>query len=370
MSRYLKSYQVVMQTVGPVFIGSGREFSKKEYVFLESKKAGILDIQKLYAELARRGRAKEFEEYLLYNVRNDLTDWIRRQGIKLSEIKSYVKYSLDCGDAVIDKKNGLQILECVKDAYGKPYVPGSSLKGMFRTILLSADIMNNAQKYQRMKSMLERNMTIPASRTSYLKRDIAEIEGAAFRILNREPKKPNDAVNDILQGVIFSDSTPLTVDQLILCQRVELHTDGNEKRLPILRECIKPGVKINFTITIDKSVCKLTVSQIMQAVKDFGENYHRNFACAFRNVDMLRDNEVLLGGGCGFVSKTMIYPMFDRKEGIKVTQNIFDKTRVPKMHRHDKDKIYGASPHIMKCTRIHGKTIPMGICRIEKMIQD
>lgn len=369
MSRYLESYQVVMQTVGPVFIGSGRELSKKEYIFLQNKKAGILDIQKLYAELARRRKTKEFEEYLLYDMRNELGDWIRKQGIKLSEIKSFVKYMLDCGDAIIEERRKLQVLECMKDAYGNPYVPGSSLKGMFRTIILSADIMNNPKKYQQKKSTLERNLTIPASRTNYLKRDIAEIEGVAFRTLNRDPKKPNDAVNDILQGVIFSDSMPLSVEQLVLCQRVEVHTDGTEKRLPILRECIKPGVEIKFTITIDKSICKLTVEQIMQAIRDFGDNYYRNFVCAFRNTDMLRDNDVLLGGGCGFVSKTMIYPMFERKEGIRVAQNIFDKTKVPRMHKHDKDKIYGASPHILKCTRYQGKTIPMGVCRIEKMIK-
>ena len=29
MNQYLKCYQVVMRTVGPVFIGSGREIGKK-----------------------------------------------------------------------------------------------------------------------------------------------------------------------------------------------------------------------------------------------------------------------------------------------------------------------------------------------------
>lgn len=44
MNQYLKSYRVNMRTVGPVFIGSGREIGKKEYLFLSRRQAGIPDI--------------------------------------------------------------------------------------------------------------------------------------------------------------------------------------------------------------------------------------------------------------------------------------------------------------------------------------
>lgn len=54
MNQYLKCYQVVMRTVGPVFIGSGREIGKKEYLVLNRKQAGIPDIQLLYAELKKK----------------------------------------------------------------------------------------------------------------------------------------------------------------------------------------------------------------------------------------------------------------------------------------------------------------------------
>ena len=54
MSQYLKSYQVELRTVGPVFIGSGKEISKKEYIFLENKRIGILDIERLYFYLVKK----------------------------------------------------------------------------------------------------------------------------------------------------------------------------------------------------------------------------------------------------------------------------------------------------------------------------
>ena len=282
MKQYLKSYRVVLRTVGPVFVGSGREIGKKEYVFLNRGLVGIPDIQRLYGELARRKKEADFEDYLLGNGNMDLTLWLKKQKIGMDEVRPFLKYTLDCGDAVMEKGGGrLQVLECIKDAYGNPYLPGSSLKGMFRTVLLGADIRKHPEKYQREKQMLIRNADTNTGRTNYLKRDISGVENAAYRILNRERTKPGDAVNDILQGLVISDSEPLSVDDLVLCQKVDLHTNGTERRLPILRECIKPGTEIRFTLTVDTGMCKLSGVLLMEAVKVFMESYYRNFAAAF-----------------------------------------------------------------------------------------
>lgn len=37
MKSYLKSYRMKLTAVGPVFVGSGRELSKKEYMFFSEK---------------------------------------------------------------------------------------------------------------------------------------------------------------------------------------------------------------------------------------------------------------------------------------------------------------------------------------------
>lgn len=368
MKQYLKSYRVVLRTVGPVFVGSGREIGKKEYVFLNRGLVGIPDIQRLYGELAKRKKEAAFEDYLLENRSMDLTLWLKKQKIGTDEVCPFLKYTLDCGDAVMEKGVGrLQVLECIKDAYGKPYLPGSSLKGMFRTVLLGADIGKHPEKYQRERKGLKRNADTGTSRVNYLKRDICGVENTAYRLLNREGTKPGDAVNDLLQGLAVSDSEPLSVDDLVLCQKVDLHTNGTERRLPILRECIKPGTEIRFTLTVDTGICKLSGTLLMEAVRAFMESYYRNFAAAFASAEKPKANYVLCGGGCGFVSKTVIYPLYGRQEGIRLTQKIFEKTRVPKVHKHDRDREYGASPHTMKCTKYQGKTLQMGMCRIESI---
>lgn len=368
MNQYLKCYQVVMRTVGPVFIGSGREIGKKEYLVLNRKQAGIPDIQLLYAELKKKKKEAAFEEYLLGKGNVSLSEWLERQRMNVTALDSMIKYKLECGDALLDKgSNRLQILECIKDAYGMPYIPGSSLKGMFRTILLGADIISNSDKYQNQRKNMYQNSNMNASRLSYLKKDIKDIESAAFRTLNRPESRPKDAVNDILQGLIISDSEPLSTDALVLCQKIDIHTDGREKALPILRECIKPDMEIRFTMTVDTSICKLSGKLLMEAVKRFMDSYYNNFVRAFKGMDVPKDTYVLCGGGGGFASKTIIYPMYGKKEGIEVIQRVFDKTKVPRVHKHDRDKQYGVSPHTIKCTRYQGKLFQMGVCSVEKI---
>lgn len=376
MNQYLKSYRVVMYTVGPVFIGNGKEIGKKEYIFLNRRQVGIPDIQLLYAELKKKGKEDAFEEYMLRKRNISLSQWLEDQQVSIVDWEPLIRYKLDCSDAVLDKgadkgSNKLQILECMKDAYGMPYIPGSSLKGMLRTILLGADILKKPEKYREQKRILRQNAYNAdenVRRMVYLKRDMSSIESAAFRTLDRPDTKADDAVNDILQGLSISDSEPLSINDLVLCQKIDRHSDGNEKALPILRECIKPNTEVCFTMTVDTSICKLSDTLLLDAVRVFITGYYENFASVFQGMDTPKENYVLCGGGCGFVSKTIVYPMYGKKEGIELTQRVFEKTKVPKEHRHNRDTQYGASPHTIKCTRYQGKLLQMGICRIEKIV--
>lgn len=369
MNQYLKNYHVVLHAAGPVFIGNGREIGKKEYLFLNEREAGIVDIQKFYQEMSARKKSAELETYLLGNNSYDLNVWLRKQKIKTDEIRPMLKYTLACTDAVIERGKKLQVMECIKDAYGCPYVPGSSLKGMLRTILLGSDMIKNPSKYQKSRAVLKQHVPVKLNRNYYLSRDISSIEGTAFRTLGREHTKSGDAVNDRLQGFIVSDSDPLPVSSLVLCQCVEMHANGVEKTLPLLRECIRPGTDIRFTITVDTKICDISVKMLMDAVKSFAESYYRTFASAFPGAAVPKENNVLLGGGCGFVSKTIIYPMYGKKEGTGTAQQIFKITlgKNFKIHKHDQDQRIGVSPHILKCTKYQGRTLQMGLCRIKKI---
>ena len=366
MNNYLKEYRASLKTIGPLFIGSGKEIHKKEYLLnRQTNTIDVIDLVKMYAYMRKKGLFSEFENFFFTDLRKDLFGWLKDHRIMTSEIKGCMKYSIDQSDTVLEKGKPTNIMEFVKDPYGKPYVPGSSIKGMLRTILLSSDIMNNIEKYRLQSDNLKIGISRRAGRNVYCKKEQSSFEVKAFNTLQRPDTRPGDAVNDMLSGLIVSDSDPLEINDLALCQKIDYHVDASEKRFNVLRECIKPGVEIKFRITIDETVCSITRDGIMSAINSFADMYDEAFMLKFKGIKSSDENTVYLGGGVGFVSKTDVYPVFGAEEGISKVMDIFRNTNVPSEHKHIKDRALGVSPHILKMTKYKGRLYQMGECAFD-----
>ena len=373
MNSPIKQYDVTLEVIGPVHVGSGAILSKKSYVFSDKRHMEMIDLEKMYTFLKKKGLAEKYEQYLMYishrrNDRNDIKfqDWLERNRIKISDIQDCVKYTIDCGDAIQIDSNDMQISEHIKDAYGMPYIPGSSLKGMLRTILLSSDIINNSDKYSEAGRDMSYNIGKTASRKRYLSGDIKTIETTAFNELNKSKKK-SDAVNDYMSGIIVSDSEPICIDDMVLCGQLEGHVNGDEHKINTMRECIKPGTLIKFTITIDETLCKLNPTDVYNAVNDFADCYNKCFISSFKNAEKLQNDYVILGGGSGYVSKTIMYPLYGEKAGVRNVHEVLMRTVAKERngnHKNQKDLSEGIAPHIIKYTRCNGHTLQMGVCKL------
>lgn len=369
MREYLKEYYVTLEAVGPVFVGNGKQLSKKEYLFLGDKSVGVIDVNRFYTYVSKKARKRQLEDYFLrYESQNESLDqWLRENNFKKKEITPFLRYELDCQDTEI-QRGKLQIMECYKDPYGDPMIPGSSLKGMLRTILLTGRIVRDPERYQHAKEHIGRKLKEEGPKVpkkQFLKSERDELEQRAFNTLKRPRTRLGDAVNDELSGIIVGDSKPLSMRNVILCQKLEGHIDGSTKRLNLLRECIRPGTEIEFTVTIDETVCSVTVKELMESIQIFNQLYVECFLSRFPNVDYPTPNTVYLGGGVGFVSKTFIYPMFGGEKGIFATQKIFKETGVSKKHRHFKDHILKVSPHIIKYAQYRGRNLQYGQCLLK-----
>lgn len=367
MQQYLKTYRIKLRTQGPVFVGNGKELSKKEYLFLNNGNIGIMDISKMYALMAKKNLLPAFEDFMVNDARNDLRRWMQEKRIDKKEYLSCIRYSVEQGDTTLQRGRKLQIMECIKDPYGLPYLPGSTLKGMLRTILLSNELLKKNGEVVCQAEQLVRKVERTdgkINRNSYLKREVKQVETAAFHTLDREKTKKEDAVNDILSGFIVSDSNPVSIEQLVMCQRWEYHTNGTERTINMLRECIKPGVEIYFDLTIDEKRCNITIEELLKAIERVTHCYNKCFIHAFKEINEIPINSVYVGGGTGYVSKTITYPMLGKERGIPFTKKIFEDIKVPRNHKHDLDKEYGASPHILKCTKYAGKLYQMGLCSL------
>lgn len=365
MKNNFEVYNVKLVTDAPVFIGSGKEIGKKEYVFLSRREIAIPKPEALYEFMQKKAKASAFESYML-RPRENLKMFLQNQRMEIRDIESTFAYKLKSDEVIDTTERNLQIMEFVKDGYGMPYVPGSSIKGMLRTVLMAYEISKNPKGYKAIADNIDYELNRPTygkiNRKGVLSKQTTELETKAFRTLVRKEDKLSDPLNDVMQGFVVSDSAPLKVDDLILCQRIELHPDGNEKKMPVYRECIKPGAEIEFTLTIDHSVCKYTKKDIQEAIKLFMEKYYEVFSSKFE-IDKPFDNYILLGGGVGYVSKTVIYHLFDEKTAIRKTAQIFEKTGVPENHKHKQDIAKNVSPHVMKCARYNGKMYQMGLCK-------
>ena len=362
MKDYLKAYEIVMTTLSPVFVGSGHEYAKKEYLFLSDNRIGILDMQKLCMLMKTKGISEEFEKYYINDNKTPLDVWVNNHGISETDIYECTRYIISRGDNVLSRKTRTQIMEHIKDPYENPYIPGSSIKGMLKTIILSGMLIENGKKYDFERNSFLRDVNTRESRTRYMKRNIANIETKAFNTLGYNADKLSDSVNSNMSGLIVGDSDALSNEQMVLCQKIDRHTDGTEKRLNLLRECIKPGTEIRFVLTLDETRFPLGIEEILEYIDIFDKMYYESFVRYYKGMECLSQGTVFLGGGTGYLTKTITYPLLGYEKAIDVVPRIFENSGVSREHKHYMDKRLKVSPHILKMTKFEGRYYQMGMC--------
>lgn len=362
MRDFLKPYRIKLTTVGPLYIGSGIAIGKKEYIFDSNlKKVYVPDMKKMYHWIVQNGYQKSFEKYMLEETAG-FDKWLERNRIRPSDWKNWIAYTLDSSDAVSDTKSKIEIQTFIKDSCGCVYVPGSSLKGALRTILLGAELI---KKRDEMGEVIRRVKTAEfRGRNSYLS---AEEEMIKLKVFHKAQKtdKRKDIVNDCMSGLRISDSRPISTDCLTLCKKIDERPDGKKKEINVLRECIKPGTELIFDLTFDETQFDGKAENLLKAVEIFGRNYMDCFNRMFASGDKIEKNMIYLGGGSGYVSKTVTYPLLGAN-AVRDVSRIIDAPlprKIKDQHKHADDIKIGISPHTIKKTVYNKKKYSFGLCK-------
>lgn len=370
MKDYLKHYTLKITALSPVHVGSGQKIGKKIYIYTPwDHKVIIPEIQKMYEDMQKHHLEKDFTEYMM-DSRNrlpSLGQWLKEQGFTRKDYEQWKRYEMDAGEAFAQagRSRPKDIDAFVKDAYGMPYVPGSSIKGMIRTALIAWEIDRNPEKFSRIKEKIFQKSGESENRNYCLAREMSQLEQQVLYTLGLDEKTRGNAVNDNLSGLLVGDSRPIDIEYLTLSQKIDYTLQKQEKALPLLRESLKPGTEIYFDISIDTSVCPYTMEDIIEALNCFQKICYKYFYIRFdRGRD--KDGVIWLGGGCGFLSKTIIYPLFG-EDAVKVIDGIYRNTlgKNYQTHQHTKDTSLRLAPHVCKCTRYHGELYDMGMGRLE-----
>ena len=387
-----RSYELTC--ISPIHTGSGEKLKPFEYLYnSETHEAAFLNPTKWIAFLDQRGLMDRFSNYVVKGASgiDNLRTWLLAQGITEDELESLIirRAHADPLDTDGEKATLNEIICQTTLADGRPYIPGSSIKGALRTGILHGLIRLRPQLFH---GRLQEFHTLLKNKK---KRDIdfliGQIETQLLHTLKKEQKTPPwNATVSAMRGLRVSDAAcPADETDSVILRKLDFTTgmeDGAcENRLSLFRESIPAGRRLRFTITVDPAMLRTlgirSIDEIVGMVhaytadglrlqeKVFGRQYPALFAAA-KNAD------ALLGGGTGFLSKTLVYALADSdKEARDFIVDYLDQTftewdpitrqRVP-AHQH-RAFDHAISPRTLKLARMDSEDWIMGLCSITEV---
>jgi CRISPR-associated protein Csm5 len=400
--RSLKRYRVTLTAVGPVHVGSGQSYSQKEFIAGQHY-VEVPDPVRLTQWVTEKGKLDQFERFVLRRdtrtgAQQSLGEWLRAERIEFDEGQCG-GYVLDLPDIEAVKqvigRDGRptgggrpplnELRGFIKDPYGCPYLPGSSLKGVLRSLVLKSRMAGTRPEGHR----------------------ASDIERQYLRTLNLGGEGGGQAVYDVMRGIHVSDSEPLTLNDLTVCQKIDAIPPRDDRDrywgLPTYRECLKPGTRVRFTVTVDtgllegelfgvkvrESVRREPLAHVFDPFKPgpfptwseiladlVYREYFRSYLDKYKLPEPpigvpTADVEpkypfVYVGAGSGFYTKTIwdeLEP--DHAQRHLSVQKSLSDTRAFRIHKHENDiRNHGVSPRAIKLTRHRGRFYEMGKCRL------
>ncbi len=316
MNHFLEQYDITLRTEGPIFIGSGEKLMKNQAIF-EKNKVFVYDIKSLFAWAEEKNKLGDLEE-ILSDPKGDLW-YLFKHGPRPPH-----SHCLDVCETLNKNKN---IDLFIKDAYGNPYVPGSSLKGSIRAGILKEMVKQHPETFNRDRQMLEQDL----QNRKYVRAISSRgLESTAFFQLARPKTRDTAIVNDVFSCIRISDSKPLEkTDLLVTYNEIKNKKRPQAPSLKVYRECLKEDLTISFQLTVDYSQ-NLNLFPRKEGFIAFFEEAISNSFEEIQSISQYplsqRGNYLYLGGSAGFLTKTVFYELFDnnppRQSSIKTSRSI------------------------------------------------
>lgn len=233
-----------MEVLTPLHIGSGSVLTSFDYVYDERQKVlRVIDLEKLLAQprvdpndLARHYERRGFQ----------VGQYLRDRGIAPESVE---RYRLPCPR---DPGNG-PVRAFVKTALGKPYLPGSSLKGLLRTAVLWRLLHHEREAFEKALSYLERAVRGDRS----LPRSAQNRQWTGLYIERLAQALGPDPNRDLMRAVQIEDSAELPWEALEVVEvgTYLVNTAGRlerDGRLTNWVESLKSHTQILITVRWDE----------------------------------------------------------------------------------------------------------------------
>ncbi len=132
-------YKCHMEALTPLHVGSGETLRSDFDFFIDSGMVHLINTAHLFRKIEKMGSDK-IEEFTIAIEEEKARNWLKQNGINMKEI-AVSSYPTPKG-----KKNPREIRAHIKDGYGTPYLPGSSIKGALRTAIIRKLAKENNSK--------------------------------------------------------------------------------------------------------------------------------------------------------------------------------------------------------------------------------
>lgn len=377
-----KTYELTC--ISPIHIGNGELLKQYEYIFTKDRnqqRIYFLDKAKWMTFLVRHDLIDDYAQSV-FSGRMNLYGWLQSQRIgSLSAIiREVCNASADVYLVRERQQRVNDISRQVKTPDGVPYIPGSTLKGAIRSAILFHDIRQHPEAYLPFWNRIKAAMEAGNRRQM---RDLAQnIERQAFTRLKQQKNRPDDALQSVMKGLAVSDAMLVGHERdTVILQKYDVSSirrEGlKEHPLALFRECIPAGRKFRFSMTLDKDIARLigitSLDDVWQWVRDylafglaqergvFGHEYKGEF-----EESKLAD--IRLGGGTGFLSKTVYYALAPNGEGRTVLANFFDDVLFTRRNcHHHKTKDDRLTPRTLKLAWADNDRWILGLAAVKEV---
>lgn len=385
-SKQFETAKMCLKVVTPINISDGIVLGAKDYLYdSRRQKVFFLNLHQWHMFIYKHMLLEKYESYLAnFRDKQSLLEWLQMQGYDIDDVRTVITSEAQATVNLMDnekKKTLNDINRHIQQPEGSLYVPGSSIKGVFRTAILYSLL----QKRQDIKVKYWRQIQEKIS-SNYFKpyRDfnklISDLENEFLHTLRLVDGniRSNNAVCSAMRGLQVSDTYASRNMQTAILQKVDGGFDkfgkASHKKLPIFRECMLPKAELFFDVKIEKAVMSTiginTVDDLLKATHSFfaavtdllQQVFEKEYQEAFQGVAA---GNMFLGGNTGFLSKTLLAMLAPDKDTAKNTIKVLlDKSF--KTHKHLlRDKVI--APRTLKCTNYNGKLMLMGVAEVRKV---
>ena len=398
----MKYWKLELTCLSPVHIGSGEKLGKNQYVYEKGNKhedslVYFLNETKWAIWLGQQKFLRDFIDETMKDpqrlslftfLKNHYADHAFHEYLERL-VKEGVLEPAEKAEAAEkqDRTNALNDISLhIKNSEGRAYIPGSSLKGAIRTAILVHLIRKNPGKYRKYWDKIQKAVDNAREENRFRRKDndswkhekIKSSMGSVIDQMEKEmtiaPDKEGrlDMVNSFFRGLTVSDSTPCsTPPGIVIKEDLGERPDSDIRTIPIWRECIMPDQSVTFTLGIDESLMGNMgihkASDVVSVLKEFA-----SFQCSLmgpiwgNDYDRMYDADLFLGGGAGYLSKTLTYALApSKREGIQVVKELMQQEFRKGKHERDRN----ISPHTLKLAYLEDRDAIMGMATV-KVIEE